>query len=80
MNKNKEITEITEITEDHINSFSLKTKTDEIENLDWFSVEKCFFKNGNLRKCYMFKYDIGEDGAFQRWNIKLAKEWKGNKN
>ena len=50
---------------------------EEFENVEWSQIEKCFFKNGNLKKCFIIKYDIDEDGGFT-WEVKLPKELKEN--
>ena len=49
---------------------------EEFENVEWELIEKCFFKNGNLKKCFIIKYDIDEDGGFT-WAVKLPQELRG---
>ena len=48
---------------------------EEFESVEWSTIEKCFFKNGNLKKCFIIKYDIDEDGGFT-WAVKLPQELK----
>ena len=71
---------ITKIEEFDRNNYTLGFQNildfyEEFENVEWELIEKCFFKNGNLKKCFIIKYDIDEDGGFT-WVVRLPKELK----
>ena len=76
-NNDIELLKVKKINEVDINNFSVKTtNNEEFEDVDWNIIEKCFFKNGNLKKCFIIKYDIDEDGGFT-WAVKLPQELRG---
>ena len=76
-NNDIELLKIKKIEEVDINDFFVETtNNEEFENVDWNIIEKCFFKNGKMRKCFIFKYDFDEDGGFT-WEVKLPQELKG---
>ena len=75
---NLKLLKVKKIEEVDINNFFVETtNNEEFENVEWSQIEKCFFKNGKMRKCFIFKYDIDEDGGFT-WEVKLPQELKEN--